>query len=134
VLRRCKIHSDAALLGLDLVGEIGDGAKGNWAGAFVAISGDNMIVAVGAAKKDDYAIDSGHVKIYKWDDGLLNYKQLGETITGEEGGDNFSEVSLSSDGKTLAIGGRYNDANGSYSGHVKVFSLEDHHWSWKQVG
>mmetsp|Transcript_2280 Transcript_2280/g.4349 ORF Transcript_2280/g.4349 Transcript_2280/m.4349 type:complete len:325 (+) Transcript_2280:88-1062(+) len=100
----------------------------------VAIYGDGMIVAVGSPNNDDNDIDSGHVKIYKWDDGLLNYKQLGETIDGEAAGDNFSEVSLSSNGKTLAFGGECNNANGSNSGHVKVFSFEDHDSSWKQVG
>ena len=48
------------------------------------------------------------MKIYKWDDSLLNYKQLGETITGEAAGHNFGKVALSADGKTLAIGGKYN--------------------------
>ena len=70
----------AALLGLDLVGKIGDGAKGDWFGGFVGISGDSTIVAVGAAKNDGNGIDSGPEKIYKWDDGLLNYKQSGGNI------------------------------------------------------
>ena len=32
-------------------------------------------------------------------------------------------MSLSSDGKTVAIGARYNDGNGSDSGHVRVYEL-----------
>ena len=47
------------------VGKIGDGAKEEWFGVFVTISGDGMIVAVGAAKNDDNGIGSGHVKVYK---------------------------------------------------------------------
>ena len=68
------------------VGKVGDRYH-----RYVAISGDGMIVAVGASKNDDNGIDSGHVKVYKWDDGLLNYKQLGGTITGEAAGDIFQK-------------------------------------------
>jgi hypothetical protein len=32
-------------------------------------------------------------------------------------------VSLSADGSILAVGGHFNDGNGSDSGHVRVFKL-----------
>ena len=117
--------------------QAGDTIKGDAAGdrlgTFVAISGDGMTVVIGAEKSDDNGVDSGHVKIYKWDEGSSNYEPLGGTIIGDATGDNFGHsVAISIDGKTLAIGGRFNDAYGQDSGHVKVFSLVDS--SWKQCG
>ena len=69
----------------------------------------------------------------------MYYKQLdctwllAETFTGEANGDEFGRsVSLSEDGKTLAIGATYNDDNGSASGHVRVYNLAGS--EWQQVG
>jgi hypothetical protein len=52
------------------------------------------------------------------------WTQFGEDIDGEAAGD-FSgvSVSISSDGKRVAIGATGNDGNGSRSGHVQVFDL-----------
>ena len=33
-------------------------------------------------------------------------------------------VSLSSDGSIVAIGAKYNDGNGDYSGHVRVYKFK----------
>ena len=64
------------------------------------------------------------------------WKQLGQDIIGEALGDQFGiSVSLSSDGKTLAVGANTNDnENGEDSGHVRVFGLDDNGSSWKQIG
>ncbi|MDG2208968.1 MAG: hypothetical protein P8K81_03160, partial [Flavobacteriales bacterium] len=35
-----------------------------------------------------------------------------------------TSVSLSSDGTTVAIGAMANDGNGSYSGHVRIYSYD----------
>ena len=44
-------------------------------------------------------------------------------------------MSLSSDGKTLAVGAYANDnENGEAAGHVRVFILDDDGSSWKQIG
>ena len=73
----------------------------------------------------------GYVKVY--------YKQLdctwllAETFTGDFNGDYFGRsVSLSADGKTLAIGAPYNDDNGSNSGHVRVYNLVSS--VWQKIG
>jgi hypothetical protein len=48
--------------------------------------------------------------------------QMGVDIDGEAASDQSGwSVSLSSDGKTVAIGAVGNDDNGSNSGHVRVF-------------
>jgi hypothetical protein len=65
------------------------------------------------------------------------WKQLGQNITGEADGDNFGgSVSLSEDGKTLAIGAEDNDNNGIVedSGRVKIYHLDDDGTSWEQLG
>jgi hypothetical protein len=89
------------------------------AGDSVAISGDGMTLAVGAPGVTGRP---GYVKVY--------YKQLdctwllAETFTGEVDDDYFGHsVSLSEDGKTLAIGAPSNDGNGIDSGHVRVYNL-----------
>ena len=56
--------------------------------------------------------------------------QIGSDIDGEEVNDiSGSSVSLSSDGTIVAIGARYNDGNGSSSGHVRVYQYASSTWS-----
>jgi hypothetical protein len=65
------------------------------------------------------------------------WKQLGQNITGEADGDNFGgSVSLSEDGKTLAIGAKVNDNDGIVedSSCVKINHLDDDGTSWEQLG
>ena len=51
--------------------------------------------------------------------------QLGADINGEAAGDGSGwSVSLSSDGKVLAIGAPEIEGNGYGSGHVRVFDLK----------
>ena len=69
-------------------------------------------------------------------DGLgSSWKQLGQDITGDADGDQFGiSVSLSDDGKTLAVGAYKNDGYGENSGHVRVYRMDDSSTSWTQVG
>ena len=54
---------------------------------------------------------------------LLGQIQLGQNIVEEAPGDNFgTSISMSADGNTIAIGAPYNDGNGSWSGHVRVYT------------
>ena len=59
--------------------------------------------------------------------------QIGSDIDGEAVDDysGFS-VSLSSDGTIVAIGARYNDGNGSFSGHVRVY--KNISGTWTKIG
>jgi len=50
--------------------------------------------------------------------------QLGEDIDGEAAEDGSGSVSLSADGKWVAIGASLNDGNGSDTGHVRVYELQ----------
>jgi hypothetical protein len=59
--------------------------------------------------------------------------QIGNDINGEAADDlSGASISLSKDGKVLAIGAIENDGNGTNSGHVRVFRFDSE--SWKQIG
>jgi hypothetical protein len=105
------------------IGQDIDGEAANvYNGSSVSISGDGTILAVGA-RSNDQDTDPGKVRIYKKNTNI--WTQIGTTIIGEAIGDLSGwEVSLSSNGNTLAIGANFNDGiNGLNSGHVRVFDL-----------
>jgi len=119
-------------LGDDIDGEAADDISGY----SVSLSFDGTIVAIGATPNDGNGNDSGHVRVYKRDAnkttavtdqsssnfGPVGWTRLGDDIDGEAANDlSGYRVSLSSDGTTLAIGAPGNDANGSVSGHVRVY-------------
>ena len=76
---------------------------------------------------------SGHVRVYTYSNSSDGWTQLGADIDGEYGGDwSGWSVSLSADGRTVAIGAILNDgANGTDSGHVRVYTYSS---GWTQLG
>jgi len=114
-------------LGVDIDGE----AAGDRSGGTVSLSADGNRLAIGAERNDDNGSDSGHVRVYQWSGSV--WEQLGFDIDGEAADDESSDsISLSPDGNRLAIGARFNDGNGAFSGHVRVYQ-----WSgtdWTQLG
>ena len=113
-------------LGPDIDGEAAD----DQSGYSVSLSSDGTTVAIGARYNDgDGLNNSGHVRVYKYDanaDDANKWTQVGPDIDGEAVGDNSGwSVSLSSDGKTVAIGAMYNDGNGLNAGHVGIFTCEE---------
>ena len=117
-----------------LGGDIDSEAAGDSFGYSVALSSDGSRLAVGAAGNDNnFNINVGHVRVFDWDENQSTWTQVGTDIDGEASGDRFGwSVALSSDGSRLAVGGLYNDANGSNAGHVRVFDLVE--GAWTQVG
>jgi hypothetical protein len=130
-------------------GEIPD-QQGEWKGTSVALSADGGIVAVGAPKTAGGA-ERSFVYVYKWDGSESEYKLYyhdddipdidGRSACGdghlhsEDVGDAFgTSVSLSHDGRILAVGATHNEPNTSTTnhGHVRVFN--DVGWGWQQVG
>ena len=100
--------------------EAGDG----WGGMGVSLSGDGQTVVIGLPGNDD----AGHTRVYHWDG--ADWNQLGGDIDGEAAGDGSGDkVVISSDGGTVAIGARYNDAGGNRAGHVRIFSWDGAAWS-----
>jgi len=114
-------------LGDDIDGE----ARENLSGNSVSLSSVGDRVAIGAIFNSGNGEHSGHVRLYQWSGKA--WVQLGDDIDGEAAGDyTGAAVSLSSVGNRVAIGATRNDANGTYSGHVRVY-----HWSgsaWTQLG
>ncbi len=120
-------------LGLDIDGE----ATGDASGVSVSLSSDGTIVAIGANFNDGTTgsinDNRGHVRVYKYNSG--SWSQLGLDIDGEAAGDGsggLTAVSLSSDGTTVAIGARGNDAVATNAGHVRVYKYNS--GTWTQLG
>ena len=111
------LNNEWTKLGNDIDGE----AAGDYSGWSVSLSSDGTVLAVGAHQNDGNGNNSGHVRVYKY----LNsaWTKLGPDIDGEVAFDKSGwSVSLSNDGTVIAVGAPYNRGNGSYSGHVWVFS------------
>ena len=108
-------------LGQDIDGE----AAYDQSGISVSLSDDGKTVAIGAngnGVHDDNGAGAGHVRVYHMNDTGSSWKKIGLDIDGESVGDQSGfSVSLSADGKTVAIGSMKNDDNGVNSGHARVF-------------
>lgn len=103
-------------------------ASGDQSGHSVSLSSDGTVVAIGAIYNDGNGVSSGHVRVWTWLDG--NWHQRGSDINGEAAG-NLSgwSVSLSGDGKVVAIGAKQNtNGNGVWAGHVRVYAWVDTVW------
>jgi hypothetical protein len=119
-------------IGNDIDGEESD----NLFGSSVSFSSDGKTVAVGAPWNGGNGDYSGHVRIFQWIESNSTWTQVGADIDGEETYDLFGRsVSLSSDGKTVAIGakifpGRY----GVSSNYVRIFQWTESTSTWTQMG
>ena len=105
----------------------GSAITGEAAGDFATnpvLSDDGNIVAVSSTRNDGIGIDSGHVRLYVWDNNLQEWTRRGNAIDGEASGDKSgASVSMSSDGSVIAIGAAYNDGKGEDSGHTRIYSM-----------
>ena len=110
--------------GFDIDGE----AEGDWFGHSVSLSENGSVVAIGAINNDGAGGDAGHVRIYEWNGTV--WSQLGGNINGEDVGDQSGySVSLSANGRVVAIGATDNDDSGQSAGHVRVYELNGTVWS-----
>ncbi|MDC3330510.1 BspA family leucine-rich repeat surface protein, partial [Flavobacteriaceae bacterium] len=116
--------------------EIDGEAESDGSGSSVSLSSDGSRVAIGAYHNDAGNASSGdnrgHVRIYDYNGSA--WVQVGADIDGEAAGDmSGGAVSLSSDGTRVAIGAEENNgANGSNSGHVRIYDYNGS--AWVQVG
>jgi hypothetical protein len=120
------VGSSWTQLGQDIEGEVAF----DLAGISVSLSSDGNTVAVGA-NGYGYTDNSGHARVYR----LVgsSWTKLGQDIDGEAAHDKAGfSVSLSADGRTVAVGAYLNDGNGSDSGHARVYRLVGS--SWTQLG
>jgi hypothetical protein len=113
-------------IGEDIVGE----ARGDHFGLSVSISENGQTIAVSAVGNDgNNKTDSGHVRVYRMENLVSGWKQIGNDINGVETyGNSGYSMSLSADGTTVVIGSPYAvdpKVNfGSDFGHVRVFILK----------
>ena len=110
---------DWVQLGADIDGE----AAYDRSGA-VSLSADGKRVAIGAVSNNGNGYQTGHVRIYEYDEN--HWIQLGNDIDAID--DKSGVVSLSADGLRVAIGAIGNDDNGYNAGHVRVYEYLDNNW------
>ena len=92
-------------------------------GYSVSLSSDGKTVAIGASYNEDNGYNSGHVRVYQYNTDSNEWKQIGQDIDGEAEVQSGYSVSLSSDGKTVAIGSFGNDGNGKEFRSCKSLSI-----------
>jgi len=112
--------------GTDINGE----AINDWSGYSVSLSSDGNTIAIGAPENDGNGTQSGHARVFVWNGN--SWIQKGNDIDGEASEDfSGASVSISSDGNTIAIGAEWNDGNGNFSGHTRVFEWNGNIWIQK---
>ena len=101
--------NDWAQKGMDITGE----QIGDLSGSGVSISDDGNIIAIGDPGNDGNGYESGQTRVFSWDG--TNWIQTGSDIFGDPNGMNGESVSLSSNGKIVAIA----------TGSCRVYKLND---------
>lgn len=103
-------------IGNDIDGE----APNDNSGAYISLSGNGDILAIGAERNDNVlGINTGHVRVYQNIAGA--WVQIGNDING------VYKVSLSSNGQILAAGSINSLENGS-SGTAKLYQRVSNNW------
>jgi hypothetical protein len=117
-------------IGSNIIGAV----LGEDTGTSVSISSTILgdIVAIGTPYNDQAITMGGYVKVYQRSGSVWNQK--GQTLNAEAASDYFGEVKLSGNGTRMVIGAKFNDGNGTSSGHVRVFSFDSGTSTWVQMG
>ena len=102
----------------------------------VSITADASLIAITSSiflgkefdcRDLDY-VDAGEVQVFHYES--LDWIQLGQSLIGEQNGDGFGwAISLSGDGKTLAIGASNSDRNGKDRGYATVYRYKCGRWT-----
>ena len=107
-------------IGQDIDGE----AIGDLSGISVSLSCDGSMVAIGAPNNNN---NTGHVRIYERHNGV--WTQIGDDIDGNPAQQFFGKsVSLSCDGRILAVGANLTSEDNAISGQVTVFRNQGGFW------
>ena len=111
-------------LGQDIDGEADFDRQMN-----VKLSKDGTTVALGSF----YNSDIGSVRVFKYNNIDVSWIKQGQDIDGTGTGDEFARsISLSANGKIIAIGAPFNDTSYNNGGQVCVYSYND--VSWNKIG
>lgn len=110
-------------------GSINGVNNGDGSGRSISIDSAGTVIAIGAPYNDaTFGAFSmaGHVRIFEWSGSA--WIQRGATLLADSAGDNYGySVSISADGKTVAIGAPFYEN----TGRVKVFRWDT---AWTQLG
>lgn len=88
--------------------------------ACISADGNRVATSERYAQSDD-----GAVYVYDWDSNSSSFVQVGSKIIGAYQNEEFGYgVSMSDDGRRLAIGGRYNDTDGFRRGCVRIYEWQ----------
>jgi hypothetical protein len=103
----------------------------DYSGRTVSMPDSNTIAigAIGNRGNNGTGYYSGQVRIYKWNG--TSWIQKGIDLDAEASGDQFGNSVSMPDSNTVAIGGPYNDGNGSGAGHVRVYKWNGLNWIQK---
>merc|ERR1719159_35457 len=93
------------------------------------MSADGSRVAIGAPGNG-----TGYVRVVEYDEsGNQDWNKIGHDLRGVAAGDQAgTSVSMSADGRRVAIGAPGNDDNGLDAGHVRVFEHSSSS-GWEQL-
>ena len=99
--RRC-LDSLWTLVGAPILDKEGDHF-----GSSISLSSVGTIVAVGSPNNDHNGRNSGSAGVFSYSFAMNKWLAVGETLYGATSGDHFgSSVSMSGDGKIVAVGAR----------------------------
>ena len=110
--------------GSTFIGETDSDKLGDRFGLSLSLNGLVLAISSNTANSND-----GFVKVYEWDTGLLDWAQVGSTITGDTGSRFGTSVSLNSDGTSIVIGAFSNDDSGLDTGQTQIFVWDGYSWN-----
>ncbi|MGB5033322.1 MAG: hypothetical protein WBO76_14475 [Saprospiraceae bacterium] len=126
-----RVYEEIGGSWIQIGGDIDGEAGGDQSGYSVSLSEDGKRVAIGAPANEGNGSGSGQCRVYKEVAGV--WIKIGADLDGEAIADESGyAVSLSGDGKKVAIGAHFNDGNGHDVGHVRVY--KENMGSWVKVG
>jgi len=97
----------------------------DWKPRTLSINADGGRVAIGATSvTSSYMRLVSKVDVFNYDKKKDTWIRVGSTLEEEHPYDNGHKVSMSSDGKRLAIGAPSNDDSGRDAGHVRAYEMQ----------
>ncbi len=101
-------------------------------GSTIAMSANGNIIAVGAIHSKANGDNSGQVRIFEYRNN--DWVQLGQHLNGANAYDEFGyHISLSNDGKILAVGASHDEPAGEINSSINIYNLTDIN-TWEILG
>ena len=120
-----------------LVQTIYGNATGDLFGWSIDVTAEGNKIVLGLPGSYNYTDKPRYIQAYSLDSddeaGYDTWNQIDQDIIGEANGDEFGySVSISEEGKTIAVGAEYGANNNL--GYARIYRLEDDGMSWGQIG